>query len=1147
LKPTDDAAYSAIADPGNGKTALAAGGSPPARPASVAPTPDGASAVAGGATGGRGRRPRRPLAWAFGVLAVLVAATGLLAGRLAAGPVPLTWALPLVLPLIDDRLAGIHLAAGRAELDWQDWQAGPRLRLAGIAASGPGFSVAADDLSAGVAAASLARGSLFPDRLAGQGIHLIMPLPAARPAGTGTADADAPAAAAGPLALLLDPPTVGPLAALRSIDLADIDVTLVDGTAGPVWRGQVLRASLDRGDAGMVGHASLALDQAGSPAAATLDVAGRSQGGADARISFEGVQPAALAPLHAALLPLGAVALPLTGTIALAIDGDGRFGPAAVAATGGPGALVIGPELVKRYRLPTTAAQRLPVAGLTLKGTIDPDDAAATISQFSLIAGDEATVSLPAPVERRLPLRRIDAALAVSPADLTVDSLAIDIGGPVISLAGSIAEPLGAARGQVTGRLTGASVATVKAYWPRDLGREAYAWVEEHLIAGRIDDARLAISIQPAEGSATVSALAVSVPVEDAVVDYLAPMPAVENGSVLVAIDLDSLRATIARASVAGLAVRDGEVVIPDINADVPTIDITFRATGPAAAVVRLLATPPLDALPADVAGRASVTGSVDARIRLAFPLLDDLELEQMRITIEALASRVAASGLPGAMTVADGNLRFAVTEQGLRARGAVVIDGIAGNVDWAEDFQATAPLATDLAFEISRATAADARRGLAPWVDLAPYLTGGGFAGRVRFTRTADGTAVVGGRLDLTQAALAVPELRWQKAAGLAASLETEITLGDGGLQAVNHAAFVASDADVQGRIRFAAGGRLDSVQVERFRLGRTEIAGSLRTVDTDGPGQGWSLNVNGPALDVEPFLADAEGEAAAAETAEAAEAAPGSLPDLFISADIDNVWLNREAPAQRVLLTVTRESGVWRLIQVKGETGDRRPFSFDIVPGNGQSRVAVRAADAGSTLQALGVLSTMRGGVLTADGRVETRSDGTLRAEGELRIRDYRLVQAPLLARLLEVMALTGLQDVLTGRGMSFSQLRVPFELDGGVLLVDDARTSGPSLGLTASGEVNFDTSQLDLRGTVVPFYWANSLIGAIPIIGNWLIGGQPGGGLISATYRVSGPFDDPRLTVNPFSLVLPSVVRMLLELIQSWAAPAVDGNGR
>lgn len=46
-----------------------------------------------------------------------------------------------------------------------------------------------------------------------------------------------------------------------------------------------------------------------------------------------------------------------------------------------------------------------------------------------------------------------------------------------------------------------------------------------------------------------------------------------------------------------------------------------------------------------------------------------------------------------------------------------------------------------------------------------------------------------------------------------------------------------------------------------------------------------------------------------------------------------------------------------------------------------------------------------------------------------------------------------------------------------------------------------------------------------------------------MFSASYRLVGPFDNPALNVNPYSIVLPTIVRSLLELIQAWITPPAE----
>jgi uncharacterized protein YhdP len=150
-----------------------------------------------------------------------------------------------------------------------------------------------------------------------------------------------------------------------------------------------------------------------------------------------------------------------------------------------------------------------------------------------------------------------------------------------------------------------------------------------------------------------------------------------------------------------------------------------------------------------------------------------------------------------------------------------------------------------------------------------------------------------------------------------------------------------------------------------------------------------------------------------------------------------------------------------------------------------------------------------------------------------GLIKVGDYHVRNAPVLARLLTVAALTGILDVLQGEGVGFSSLEAPFTMTDGLVEVKDARAWGTALGITAKGQIDLDSSRMALEGTVVPAYALNSVLGKIPVLG-WLItGGEKGGGILAFNYSMKGPTDDPSVTVNPLSVLTPGFLRNLFNI--------------
>ena len=151
LKPTDEAAYPVAAPTVNDKSA----GAVPETGSEPEPAQARASDAAASRWG------RRLLAGAFAVLVILVGLAALIAGRLASGPVSLTWAIPLLEPFFEGRTGPIDVAATTATLDWRDWRQGPSLGLGGVTAEGPKFNLAIGALTLAVSSDDLLAGRLI--------------------------------------------------------------------------------------------------------------------------------------------------------------------------------------------------------------------------------------------------------------------------------------------------------------------------------------------------------------------------------------------------------------------------------------------------------------------------------------------------------------------------------------------------------------------------------------------------------------------------------------------------------------------------------------------------------------------------------------------------------------------------------------------------------------------------------------------------------------------------------------------------------------------------------------------------------------------------------------------------------------------------
>ncbi len=114
---------------------------------------------------------------------------------------------------------------------------------------------------------------------------------------------------------------------------------------------------------------------------------------------------------------------------------------------------------------------------------------------------------------------------------------------------------------------------------------------------------------------------------------------------------------------------------------------------------------------------------------------------------------------------------------------------------------------------------------------------------------------------------------------------------------------------------------------------------------------------------------------------------------------------------------------------------------------------------------------------------------------------------------------------------RRIVFNQMRAPFSVGGGKFVLHDSYINGPLLGATMRGQVDFKAQRVRLGGTYVPLYGLNSALGSIPIIGNLLVG-RRGEGIVGITFAVHGPISDPKVVMNPVSVVAPGLFRQIFE---------------
>lgn len=1014
------------------------------------------------------------------LILALLAATAL-GWRLAQGPIE----LPLLARLIEqaaNRDDGRRLEIGRAALGWEGWQGSGltplELRLQGVRLAGRDGGTRLDlpDARVSLAIPWLLRGELAPYR-----IELLHPELRLRRDAEGRLLAglgDRPAGEAGESALadllaeLMAPPGERtPRGALQRLAVREARILVEDAQLGRRWALQDASIELHRQPGGGVagqGRATLALGTARLPVTVAAEARGQ-PAAIGFRLALAETRPAALAELAPLLAPLAALDAPA------AVELDGRLDEAGALAA-------IGLRLAARQgRLDLGGGRRIPIAGLELGAGWTP------------------------------------AGVALESAALRLDGP----GTPLLTARGT------ARRGAVGWHLAAqmaldaAPAAALAQWWPEGLGGNERAWILRNITAGTLRDGAFEIAAEaPADLSGvTVTALTGRLAVEDATLHWLRPIPPAEAVQGVVEFGLEEITARVASARQAGtrMQARAATVRIALPPGGIARAELDLPLAGPLPELLAVLQHPRLRLFERRPLPLKDPTGTLEGRLSVAFPLLDELPVEQLAIRGEARLANVRLPEVLLGRAIERGQFELAVDNDGLRLAGQAAFAGIATRLGVEMDFRAGP--ASQVVMRESVQARAEAR--LLAALDLAHEEVVRGPVGLdIRSERRRNGQGRVLLRADLREAALALDPLGWSKPPGQHAGGEAVLRLQGESLQAIESFRLEAPALLLRGSAGFGRGTVLERVMLAEARIEESRLAGEARPpARAGGP---WSLALRGPVLDLRRVMAEEPGAAAPQP------AAPG--PSLAVEGRFERVLLGpqRELAAVEARLGLDGR-GVVREGRIAGRAGPRGPFEARIAPrprGQPGRSLEVTAEDAGALLGAFGILEKLEGGRLRVAASYAHDAPGAP-LSGTAELDDFTVRDAPAIAKLLQAMTLFGLVEALSGPGLNFMRLVAPFTLTPESLTLEEARAFSASLGLTAKGTLDRRRRRLAMEGTIVPAYMINALLGNIPLFGR-LFSPETGGGVFAATFRLQGPLEDPQVSVNPLAALTPGFLR-------------------
>lgn len=804
------------------------------------------------------------------------------------------------------------------------------------------------------------------------------------------------------------------------------------------------------------------------------------------------------------------------------------------------------------------------------------------------LSGEDLSFDLPARMKHVVAIDslKLKGSIDIENRWINLQKLGLDIDGTLIDLEGDIFDADVTPAVVVTGTLQNLPVDKVDVLWPKNLALGARDWVTTNIKGGTINHGELKINAAPgmlADLASHPEAINFAFDVEGASVTYVKGLPQMTDASADMLLTGESFDLTLKKGRVidvvsAPLDVSRGSTVrIEHFSIKGSPILIETTVSGNTEDILTLIDQEPLGYLKKFGADPMRFRGLGEASMSFSIPSFRHVPIDDILFTATATVKELTIPSLFADLPVDGGELALDINLEGLKGEGEISIAGAPTKVTWIENFKAGDGESSHFVLDLNFNPSTQIDWGLD---------TGGGLTGDVPVKLVAKGRgsniSEVKLTADMTPSEINVDSFDYSKAPGQKANAEMLVKFSENGELHLQDFKVEGDLISVEGNMSLARSGKLQEALFKRIWV--DDFADVRFRADRNEQDQ-LQISIIGDYLNISPFLKDMMTEFGGGDPDAGMNVRLEPSPWTF-EGQVNDLYLRQGVGLTDVVFEVSSDGEKFTSVELNGDFEDSGSVFASLSPDDkGKRHLTVTASDGGRIIKGITGVDQMIGGELALqmqfddsqkseeieDGqsmteylnvyaatRAKTGQNSDLKIEDEavmaalksgqqrylevessstttgyLKVDDFRIVRAPLLARLLTVGSLRGLSDTLNGEGIRFQSLRAPFSVnEEGVIGISDATAAGPALGLTMVGTFDQGTNSTDLQGTIVPSYTLNAALGNLPLLGPMLVS-REGEGVFAFTYGISGPTEGPSVYVNPLSGLAPGFFRRMFQV--------------
>lgn len=691
---------------------------------------------------------------------------------------------------------------------------------------------------------------------------------------------------------------------------------------------------------------------------------------------------------------------------------------------------------------------------------------------------------------------------------LVMDDMHVEGAGISFTAAARASHRDGASFAVLSGVSPRLPVAALKVLWPATIAPDVRDWIGTHIHSGLITNATVDLSLrgeQLADGDTP----------PDATVAF-----DFSEGSFTPFDDAPLIRDAVGRGKLSGnrfeVTVDSGWVdlgggrrldlgpstfVVPAVDAKVPDGEVGLKLSGSAASGIALWNRLQLADTGDFSPDPANASGQMKANLSIRLPLAD--EIADTDVTYNGQIH--LADFNPGApingRAVTNGDLSIDLHDGAAHLSGKALIDGASADVFLTQPLSGDGEAKSVVKLDLDAASAK--KYGL----DFGEMLRG---SVSVEMTDNGESRRV---SVNLAKADINLPLVGFRKMAGKPGLLSFDMSPRSGGT-AITNLSLKAGAAEIEGQLNLDGAGGFVSANLTKFNFSTADHL-ALKASKGDA---GLKVAVSGSRLDARSLVGSLLRHTSGTGM-------PSDL-SLSLSAAISNVSGEGGEQLDGLNLSAAISAGRIDNLSLTVQTSGGGSASATLLPGAKGRDLKVEVGEVGRILRFLGVYRRVYGGRATLAGVIDDNGILSANIDGNR----WKIIEEPALAQLSTASRNGPTEGLSTA---DIGRLTFSIRFGNGVLSIGEGFIRTGTAGLTMAGDVDFSKNALRLAGSYLPASQLDSVLAAIPVLGQTIFAGGGRSGLLGVSYRLNGPIDAPSLSVNPLSAIAPGIFRRLFEL--------------